>query len=220
MPDILKGILTVLLCTAFVFGAFFFIGAAAGLGFTFHPLAIAGLAAGFLYGLEAGILVIYALDTPKGWGELIVDLTWSLPNTLFGFLVGNLIYIFIGNPSRAESTGQGWIVFKSRGSGAFGTRVLQTLGNVNLGGAGAHERVHLMQARIFGPLYLVLFGLNYVVNFLAQCLWCATLGWILKVAGARTTVNLQPPASSVVQGFFGWIYAATVFELWAYGTEP
>lgn len=220
MPDALKGILTAILCAAFMFGAFFLIGAAAGMGFAFHPLAIVGLVVGVLYGLEAGILVIYPLDTGRGWLWLLVDLTWSLPNTLFGFVFGNIIYIFIGNPSRAESTGQGWIVFKSRGSGSFGTRVLQTLGTVNLGGAGAHERVHLLQARIFGPLYLTIFGLNYVVNFLVQCLWCATLGWILKVAGSRSTVNLEPPSSSVVSGFFGWIYASTIFELWAYGTEP
>ena len=219
MHPALKGFLTLILSTALVGLELYLLGIAIGLGTGFHDLVIAGLIAGFLYGLEAGILGIYALHTGKGWLELIVDHTWSLLNTLFGLVVGNLIYIFVGTPSRAESEDQGWIVFKSRGSGSFGTTVLQTLGTVNLGGAGAHERIHLMQARIFGPLYLPLFALNYVVNFLVQCLWCATLGWILKMTGARRTVNLEPPASSVVSGFFGWIYAATFFELWAYGAQ-
>jgi hypothetical protein len=219
MPEGLKALLTIIVSTVVVCLMLYLVGAATGLGFGFHGLAVAGLIAGLLYGLEAGIVGSYALHRAKGWVELLVDLTWSLPNTLFGLIVGNLIYIFIGNPSPAESRDQGWIVFKPRGSSAFGTTVLQTLGTVNLGGAGAHERVHLLQSRLFGPLYLIIFGLNYVVNFLLQCLWCATAGWFLKVLGTRNTVPLEPPVSSVVQGFFGWIYAATIFEIWAYGSE-
>jgi hypothetical protein len=216
MPDILKGILIFIMSTALGFAALYLLGAALGLGGGFHGLAVGGLVCGALYGLEAGILRIYALDSVRGWFELLLDLTWSLPNTLFGLVFGNLIYIFFGNPSLSSSKDQGWIVFLPRGSGSFGNTVLQTLGTVNLGGAGSHERVHLMQARIFGPLYLPLFALNYVINFLVQCIWCATLGWILKLVGARSTVPLEPPASSVVKGFFGWIYAATLFEVWAY----
>jgi len=216
MNDVLKGFLTFILSTVLGFATLYLLGAALGLGSGLHALALIGLVGGALYGIEAGILRIYALQSGRGWLELLVDLTWSLPNTLFGLVFGNLIYIFFANPSLASSRDQGWIVFLARGSGDFGNKVLQTLGTVNLGGAGSHERVHLLQARIFGPLYLPIFALNYVVNFLLQCLWCATLGWILKLAGARSIVNLEPPSASVVKGFFGWIYAATLFELWAY----
>jgi len=94
--------------------------------------------------------------------------------------------------------------------------VLQTLGTVNIGGSGQHERMHLLQARIFGPLYLPLFGLFYVVTFLIQCLFTVPWGLILKAAGARTTAHLSPPSSSAVSGFWGWIYFATPFEVWAY----
>jgi len=55
---------------------------------------VVGLSFGLLYGIEAGILLSYDLDSGTGWLKLIIDLTWSLPNTLFGFVFGNIIYIF------------------------------------------------------------------------------------------------------------------------------
>jgi hypothetical protein len=181
-------------------------------------LVLITLAFGLGYGLQAGILGIYDLSTQKGVGEAIVDLTWSLPNTVFGFVIGNLVYIFFGSPSRAESENQSWIVYKPRGSSGFGHSVLQTLGTVNIGGAGQHERMHLLQSRIFGPLYLVLVGLSYVVTSLIQLLWTGTLGLVLKLVGARDKPYFRPPAHSAVGGFFGWIYYATPMELWAYSS--
>src|SRR6266542_6687880 len=95
-------------------------------------------------------LPIYDLGSPKGWISLLVDMTWSAPNTVWGFVVGNLIFWFVGSPSRADSADQGWIVFKPYSSSGFGHGVLQTHGTVNLGGPGQHEKMHLLQARIFG----------------------------------------------------------------------
>lgn len=178
-----------------------------------------GLIFGLLYGLEAGVLLIYKLDSPLGWFLMIVDLTWSLPNTIFGFVFGNLIYPWVaGLPSRKLSKDNGWIAY----DGHFGDaahKVLQTLGNVNLGGAGAHEKVHLLQARIFGPLYLLIFGANYVVNFTVQCLFAITIGMILWLTKVRDTPYFRPSSTSAVKGFFGWIYWANLFEQWAYATE-
>jgi hypothetical protein len=171
---------------------------------------------GLLYGLEAGILTAYDLGSPKGWLELVVDMTWSLPNTVWGFVLGNLIFWFFGSPSRADSADAGWVVFQPRAGGGFGHNVLQTHGTLNLGGAGQHEKLHLLQARIFGPLFLPLYLACYVVTSLLQLLWTGTLGWILVLAKVRTKAPLQPPSASVVSGFFGWIYYATLFELWAY----
>src|SRR5262249_12552597 len=113
----------------------------------------------------------------------------------------------------------GWIVYTPRNSSGFGVDVLQTLGTINIGGSGNHERVHLVQARIFGPLYLPVFGVNYVVNFLVQVLWTFTIGGLLWLTKLRERPFLRPPDRSAVHGFFGWIYFATLFELWAYGTE-
>jgi len=175
-----------------------------------------GAVMGLGYGLEAGLLRSYDLSSGKGWLELVVDWTWSLPNTVFGFIVGNLIYVWFGNPSRADSENQAWIVFRARGTGAFGNQVLQTLGTVNLGGPGQHKRMHLLQARLFGPLYLPLVAFSYGVTALLQLVWTGTLGWVLRLLGVRRTAFLEPPARSAVHGFFGWIYYATPMELWAY----
>ena len=180
---------------------------------------VIGLVFGILYGLMAGFLRAYDLSTHQGILTLIIDLTWSLPNTIAGFVLGNLIYIFFGNPSREFSENEGWIAYKARGTSGFGVNVLQTIGTVNLGGKGNHEKVHLLQARIFGPFYIPFVIANYLVTGTIQVVFTITIGWILKLTGARDTAYLRPPAGSAVKGFFGWIYYATIIELWAYGTE-
>ena len=58
--------------------------------------------------------------------------------------------------------------------------VKQTIGTVNLGGPGAHERIHLLQARILGPTFLVLVGLSYVVTAVIQLVWTITIGAVLR----------------------------------------
>jgi hypothetical protein len=179
-----------------------------------------GLGFGLAYGLMTGLLHSYDLSQPLGVGALIVDLTWSLFNTVAGFILGNLIYMCFGNPSRALSRDQGWIAYQPRGKAGFGVDVLQTIGTVNIGGAGNHEKVHVVQARIFGPFFIPIVIVNYILTGLVQILFTITIGAVLKAVGKRDTPYLQPPAASAVKGFFGWIYFATVFELWAYATEP
>ena len=82
------------------------------------------------------------------------------------------------------------------------------------------EHSYLLQARIFGPFYIPFVIANYLVTGTIQVVFTLTLGWILKLAGVRDTAYLRPPEGSAVKGFFGWIYYATIIELWAYGTEP
>src|SRR5437773_10533584 len=133
MAAVLKGYLIVLVST--VLGTIILLLIAVASHLVALPVAaIIGAIIGLLYGLEAGILLIYDLDAPKGWVELLLDLTWSFPNTVFGFVLGNLIYPFLGSLSREQSEGQGWIVY------AREAELHQTLGTVNLGGAGQHER--------------------------------------------------------------------------------
>ena len=182
-------------------------------------MVLLGLGFGLLYGLMTGLLRSYDLSTHTGVIGLLIDLTWSLPNTVVGFLLGNAIYIFFGTPSRELSENHCWIAYKARGTSGFGVTVLQTIGTVNIGGAGNHEKVHLLQARIFGPFYIPFVIANYLVTGTIQILFTITLGAILKAAGVRDTAYLRPPEGSAVKGFFGWIYYATIIELWAYGTE-
>src|SRR6266545_4375599 len=129
---------------------------------------------GLLYGLMAGLLRSYDLSAHTGVLTLLVVLTWSLPNTVAGFLLGNLIYIFFGNPSRELSESRSWIAYKARGTSGFGVDVLQTIGTVNLGGAGNHEPIHVLQARIFGPLFIPIVIMNYILTGTLQVLFTIT----------------------------------------------
>jgi hypothetical protein len=216
MPDVLKGFVTVLVTILLGAVAAIIIHLVAVPTMAMGTVLVVGSLFGLLYGLEAGILLSYPLDSGAGWLQLLLDFTWSLPNTIFGFIFGNLIYIFFGAPSQDLSRDKGWIAFSPRSSSGFGSDVLQTLGTVNLGGAGQHELMHVLQARIFGPLYLPIFAVNYAINFIIQVLFTGTIGAILWATSLREKPYLAPPSRSAVSGFFGWIYYANLFELWAY----
>lgn len=217
MPEGVKVLLTVLLSPAMMAGAFALGDLLLGHPVGTQPALIAGGVIGGLYGILAGAVLGYDLDSGAGWFAFIIDHTWSLPNTVFGMLTGSWIYLLFGSPSRALSAGHNWVAYAPRGGSGFGHSVLQTVGTINIGGAGQHERMHVLQARLFGPLYLPLFAANYVVTALIQILFTCTIGAILAKTGHRRTAWLEPPSQSAVQGFFGWIYYATFFELWAYG---
>ncbi|MCP3140289.1 hypothetical protein [Pyxidicoccus xibeiensis] len=220
MPGVLKGFLTFLVSAVLSTLTLLLVSLLTGGALPTSVAVLLGLGLGGGYGLEAGALASYDLDTGKGWLELLVDTTWSLPNTLFGFVFGNLIYLWFGDLSKRESEGRGWVVYLPSGPGTgFGHDVLQTLGTVNLGGAGLHEKVHVLQARILGPLYLPFVAFSYILTFTLQVLWTVTLGGLLKLLGVRDTPYFRPPDRSAVGGFFGWVYFATPIELWAYATE-
>jgi hypothetical protein len=175
--------------------------------------ALIGLGIGVLYGLEAATLSIYDLESFVGWVELIVDMTWSLLGTVTGLIVGNLVFLILGStPSGGQSKNQGWIVYPSNGG------ILTTIGTVNRGGPGQHERMHLLQDRVFGPFFIPFYLIFYVFTALIQVAWTLTLGIVLWLCKVRDTPYFRPPQVSVVQGFFGWIYYATPFELWAYAS--
>src|SRR6266550_6206750 len=84
---------------------------------------LVGVIFGLLYGLMAGLLRAYDLSTHTGVVGLLVDLSWSLISTVAGFVLGNAIYIFFGNPDRELSENQGWLSYKARGTSGFGVDV-------------------------------------------------------------------------------------------------
>jgi hypothetical protein len=216
MPNWLKGLITAVLWAGVPVGVVAAVVSTTDKPSDYTWLVVLTAVFGLLYGLEAGIMTIYNLNSPVGWISLVVDMTWSLPNTVWGFVIGNLIFWFFGEPSRTNSADEGWVSFKPRSATGFGNGVKQTHGTLNIGGAGQHEKMHLLQARIFGPAFLPIYFACYVVTSVIQLVWTGTLGWILLVAGVRSEAPLQPSSKSVVKGFFGWIYYATLFELWAY----
>jgi hypothetical protein len=187
--------------------------------------ALVGGILGLFYGIEAGLAASYTLDKPLHWFALLIDLTWSFGSTLLGLVFGNILYFIWGSLSRTKSTDETWISF----DGSLPGGALQTLGTFNLGGRGMHEYVHLIQARILGPVYLPIQIVSYVLNTVLQLLWTGTLGLILKLAGARDSAWFRPDRDSAVKtadgktsdaaDFFGWIYRYSVMELWAYATQ-
>lgn len=190
-----------------------------------HPnvwmVAIAFAIFGALFGIEASLVEGYVTSSPLLIWLLFLDLTWSLTNTVLGF-IWQIGFLFLGLPDAGLSRGKSWIAYSS------GASVLETIGPFNSGGAGKHEPVHLVQARIFGPLFIPLVLGNYVINGIIQIVYTSTLGWILKLAGVAQHAYLIPPVGSAVGGkpdsstaakFFGWIYASTLMELWAYATQ-
>jgi hypothetical protein len=172
----------------------------------------------FAYALLAGAVGAYDLTKPLGWLCLVLDCTWSLTNTVFGAVIGGLVYLIFGSPSTTASKGQNWVSYAPRSATGFGNSVLQTLGPINLGGAGQHERMHLLQARIFGPFYLPLFAIFYIVTSVVQVLFTLFIGLPLKLTHVRASACLLPSSTSAVKGFFGWIYYWTLFEVWAYAS--
>lgn len=217
MSSFVKALLTIVFSIVGSTAAFLFYS---DLLFTWIPIPplpmtfaiAAGALCGLLYGLESGLLLSYQLEKLSGWLLLLCDLTWSYPNTIFGLILGNLFYPFFGSLSRELSEGQSWVSYAKSGGD-----MKQTVGTINLGGEGPSERLHLFQARLFGPFFLPVFLASYGITSLLQLLWTSSLGTLLYLAGKRETAYLRPPKLFPAQGFFGWISFATPFELWAYG---
>src|SRR5690606_20143310 len=96
----------------------------------------------------------------------VLDVTWSLLNTFAGLAVWIPACLIVGGKLKtpdANSQRSGCFVFDKnpRGSG-WDT----TIGTVVAGHWSAHEEIHVWQARLFGPLYLISYGLGLVLNML------------------------------------------------------
>jgi hypothetical protein len=98
---------------------------------------------------------------------LVLDLSWSMLNTLAGFLVW-IPACKIGKANfvtpDADSKRSGTFVYDSnpRGGGYDAT----TIGTCIAGGWSSHEENHVWQARIFGPTYLLAYSLSWILNIL------------------------------------------------------
>jgi len=97
---------------------------------------------------------------------LVLDLSWSLPNTLAAFLVWapacKLVKANFVTPT-ANSRRSGTLVYDKNPRG--GGYIAMTIGTVIAGGWSSHEETHVWQARIFGPTYLLSYLIAAVLNF-------------------------------------------------------
>ena len=184
--------------------------------FAFGFLGLFGGPIGLIIGLATGALLggvhSWALLTaqsypagPKGWFLMIIDFTWSLPNTMMGsvFLAVNLLR---GNTlDKEQSRSRSSIVLSEGVFHGFAT----TLGPVEAGTSNSiskHEYVHVLQARIFGPFYVPLVMLNYVVATILPY-------WLIYHD------HKNKPIRSFSDYFMRGVYPHTWHEEWAYAVE-
>ena len=132
----------------------------------------------------------------------LIDATWSSLNTWAGAVYYALHRLW-GNPlDVARSAGRGSI-WLTRG---VTPRYATTIGTVKAGCSerlDAHEEIHVLQARIFGPLYLPLVALNYVIATIIPY-------WLLFYDKQRH------PITSFSSYFHHGVYPHVWNELWAY----
>lgn len=96
-----------------------------------------------------------------------LDMTWSLLNTTASLLVWLPACAISGGryiPADSNSQRSGTFVYQNnpRGGGYMAT----TVGTVIAGGWCSHEEVHVWQARMFGPAYLLVYGLDFLLLLL------------------------------------------------------
>jgi hypothetical protein len=191
-------------------------GAALGglLGGLIDPvLGWAGAAVGGANGLIGGWRGIYAWRRRDGWVAFGADSTWALLP-----VAGSMLTHVIGTVSASGqyeapmSTRQNRHVY--RGGARFKSRFALTFGNVisNAGNVDLprrrrlitdHEDVHIWQARLFGPIYPVV--------YLVWGVGGALVGVVTWLRRGR-----REPLASLVESY---AYYANPFEWWAYSRD-
>jgi len=144
-------------------GSYFGVAMAAGADLMTAAI-VAGVAAviGAAYSAMAFSKTIYKAGFLSILGYLF-DMSWSLLNTLAGFLVWIPACKIVGAnfvPPNDNSRRSGTFVYDKNPRG--GDYDATTIGTVIAGGWSSHEETHVWQARIFGPSYM----LSYIIALL------------------------------------------------------
>lgn len=124
-----------------------------------------GAGVGLLFGGVFGWAIVSARSydaSPLGVITYLVDHTWSLPNTVVGAIYLTFNLLFGNRIERTYSQHSGCVHLVN---GIF-PGYLTTIGTVIAGvdpSVHNHEHGHILQARVFGPSYIPLVVLNYVI---------------------------------------------------------
>lgn len=147
----------------------------------------------------------YSFDGP-GLARWAVDSTWSAPNTLAGALFF-LLQRARGNTVRPDrTTGTGTVDLGRAAIRGYAT----TVGTVIAGSRpriDAHERVHVTQERLFGPLYGPLVALDYARLILVPTWWRRH---------DHVATPIADPRAYLQRG----VYPRVWHERWAYSVAP
>ena len=164
-------------------------------------LGVLSLVLAIPYGRAIAAAEPYKGSTLGAW-RCVVDATWSSLNTWAGAIYYAAHRLF-GNTldtSRSVGTGSLWLV-----KGVV-PKYATTIGPVKAGSntdIDRHEEIHVFQARLFGPLYLPLVGMNYVLATVIPY-------WLLFRDPVRR------PISGFGSYFENGVYPHVWNEFWAY----
>ncbi len=101
----------------------------------------------------------------------IIDITWSLLNSLAGLAVWIPAALIKGGKFLApddKSRRSGTFVYDKNPRGGEFSNGATTIGTVIAGGWSSHEETHVWQARLYGPAYMIIYILSFLLNFLFQ----------------------------------------------------
>jgi hypothetical protein len=102
---------------------------------------------------------------------LALDVTWSLVNTTAGLIVWIPAALISGasfqTPDDSSRRSGSFVYDKNPRGGGFDAT---TIGTVIAGGWSSHEEIHLWQARLFGPAYMVVYVVAFVLNLIFRLL--------------------------------------------------
>jgi hypothetical protein len=179
-----------------------FAGAITGFAIGGLAGAIVGGAIGGVTGLIHGGVMAYGRTydwrTHEGWFEFIADNSWSLPNSLVASVVAT-VNLFGNDIDWAQTRGTGSIVFKKKLIAGYATTLP---GNVTMGTLGPrHERLHVLQARLLGPLY--------IPSILSH--------WAILTAFPYWLAFQDDPIESPRDYFVKGVYRHAWHEAWAFG---
>ncbi len=154
------------------------------------------------YGRAVALGEMYAGDALGVW-RLILDATWSSLNTAAAALYYG-VHRLTGNTHNLAKTKGSGAIWLDRG---VVPKYATTIGTVKAGSnprIDRHEMLHVFQARLFGPLYLPLVGLNYMLATVVPY-------WLLLE---------HQPITGFGSYFEKGVYPNVWNELWAYKARP
>jgi hypothetical protein len=137
-----------------------------------------------------------------GVWRCVIDATWSSVNSWAGAIYYGIHRLTGNTVDLAKTSGKGSIWLTKGVVAKYAT----TIGTVKAGSSeaiDAHEEIHIFQARLFGPAYIPLVILNYVVATMIPY-------WLLFRDKARY------PITGFGSYFENGVYPHVWNELWAY----
>jgi len=186
-------------------GFLFGMGYLSGNGIVALVLGLVGLGLGLVHGFAMAYGNCYDYAGGVSWLKLVLDNTWSVLNSLAGSIY-QLVNLIMMNPVTQTGAGTGTVVHQRGVIPGYAT----TIGNVIASddpGVQPHERLHVLQARIFGPLYIPLVVASYIIGTVLPY-------WLVYHNYQRW------PITGLGTYFINGVYQHAWNEEWAYRAYP